>query len=43
MPNKKLRIILDTNILISFLITKEYDKLDDKIISGRKDQDHYHF
>jgi len=26
--NKKLRIILDTNIWISFLITKDYSKLD---------------
>jgi putative PIN family toxin of toxin-antitoxin system len=35
MASKKLKIILDTNILISFLITKEYNKLDDKILSGK--------
>ena len=35
MASKRLKIILDTNILISFLITKVYDKLDDKIVSGK--------
>ena len=35
MASKKLKIILDTNILISFLITKKYNKLDDKILSGK--------
>lgn len=35
MANKKLKIVLDTNILISFLITRQFDKLDDKILSGK--------
>ncbi len=35
MASKKLKIILDTNILVSFLITKEYEKLDNKIFSGK--------
>jgi putative PIN family toxin of toxin-antitoxin system len=35
MTSRKLRIILDTNILVSFLITKEYDKLDSKIFAGK--------
>lgn len=33
MPNKTIRIILDTNLLISFLITKDYSKLDALIFS----------
>lgn len=29
--SRRLRVILDTNILISFLITKDAEKLDEKI------------
>jgi uncharacterized protein len=35
MARKKLRVILDTNILISFLITNQYRKLDNFILSGQ--------
>jgi putative PIN family toxin of toxin-antitoxin system len=35
MVSKKLKIILDTNILISFLITRDFEKLDDFILSGK--------
>jgi len=35
MANKKIKIILDTNILVSFLITRDYKKLDDFILSGK--------
>jgi len=34
MPNKHYRIILDTNLWISFLITKNYSKLDNILFSG---------
>jgi len=34
MPNKPVRIILDTNLWISFLITKDYSKLDGILFSG---------
>ena len=34
MANRKKRIILDTNIWISFLITKDFSKLDKTIFSG---------
>ncbi len=34
MPNKHDRIILDTNLWISFLITKDYSKLDKILFSG---------
>jgi len=35
MTSKILKIILDTNILISFLITRDFEKLDDFILSGK--------
>lgn len=35
MASKKLKIILDTNILVSFLITRDFEKLDDLIFSGK--------
>ncbi len=35
MPNRNCRIILDTNLWISFLITKNYDNLDDILFSGK--------
>lgn len=35
MANKQLRIILDTNLWISFLITKNFSKLDTLLISGK--------
>ncbi|WP_412467588.1 putative toxin-antitoxin system toxin component, PIN family [Pedobacter sp. KLB.chiD] len=35
MPRSKSRIILDTNIRISFLITKDFSKLDEIIFSKR--------
>jgi hypothetical protein len=35
MPNKILRVVIDTNIWISFLITKDFSKLD-KIIFTQK-------
>jgi uncharacterized protein len=35
MASKKLKIILDTNILVSFLITRDFEKLDDLILSGK--------
>src|ERR1700761_1592092 len=31
MPNKNLRVILDTNLWISFLITNDFSKLDELI------------
>jgi putative PIN family toxin of toxin-antitoxin system len=34
MPNKRDRVILDTNLWISFLITKNYSKLDKLIFAG---------
>ena len=34
MASKRKRIILDTNIWISFLITKDFSKLDKTIFSG---------
>ena len=34
MPKKAERIVIDTNLWISFLITKDYKKLDGKIKSG---------
>lgn len=34
MQNKVTRIIIDTNLWISFLITKDYSKLDEIIFSG---------
>ena len=34
MPNKRDRVILDTNLWISFLITKNYSKLDKLLFSG---------
>ena len=34
MPKKTDRIVIDTNLWISFLITKDYKKLDGKIKSG---------
>lgn len=34
MQNKVNRIIIDTNLWISFLITKDYTKLDQIIFSG---------
>ena len=34
MPNKVSRIIIDTNLWISFLITKDFTKLDEIIFSG---------
>jgi uncharacterized protein len=34
MPKKTERIVIDTNLWISFLITKDYKKLDGKIKSG---------
>ncbi len=34
MANKKKRIILDTNLWISFLITKDQSKLDSQIFTG---------
>jgi putative PIN family toxin of toxin-antitoxin system len=37
MPNKPVRIIIDTNLWISFLITKNYSKLDKLIFSGKCD------
>lgn len=33
MQNKAIRIIIDTNIWVSFLITKDYSKLDDIVFS----------
>lgn len=35
MPSKRERIILDTNLWISFLLTKDYIKLDEILFSGR--------
>jgi uncharacterized protein len=35
MQSKKVKIILDTNILVSFLITKDFEKLDDFILTGK--------
>ncbi len=35
MANKPFRIIIDTNLWISFLITKDYKKLDNSIKSGK--------
>ncbi len=35
MPNKAIRIIIDTNLWISFLITKDFTRLDEIIFSGR--------
>jgi putative PIN family toxin of toxin-antitoxin system len=35
MTNKKIRIILDTNLWISFLITKNHIRLDKSIISSK--------
>jgi len=35
MQNKQQRILLDTNIWISFLITKDYSKLDDLIFTRK--------
>jgi putative PIN family toxin of toxin-antitoxin system len=35
MASKKLKIILDTNILVSFLINRDFEKLDDFILSGK--------
>ena len=35
MASKSLRIILDTNLWISFLITKDYSKLDKLLFSGK--------
>ena len=35
MAREKLKVILDTNILISFLITNQYRKLDTLILSGQ--------
>jgi uncharacterized protein len=35
MQNKVSRIIIDTNLWISFLITKDYTKLDKIIFSGQ--------
>ena len=35
MPNKATRIIIDTNLWISFLITKDFTRLDEIIFSGR--------
>ena len=34
MPNKVSRIIVDTNLWISFLITKDFTRLDEIIFSG---------
>ena len=35
MPRKVERIVIDTNLWISFLITKDYKKLDDKLNKGK--------
>ena len=35
MPRKVERIVIDTNLWISFLITKDYKKLDDKLKKGK--------
>lgn len=35
MPNKVSRIVIDTNLWISFLITKDFSKLDEIIFSRR--------
>jgi len=35
MPSKPLRIIIDTNLWISFLIKKDYSKLDSILFSGQ--------
>jgi putative PIN family toxin of toxin-antitoxin system len=35
MASDKIKIILDTNILISFLITRDLEKLDNLILSGK--------
>ncbi|GAA4328704.1 putative toxin-antitoxin system toxin component, PIN family [Mucilaginibacter gynuensis] len=35
MPDKPIRIILDTNIWISLLITKDYEKFDPILFSGK--------
>lgn len=35
MQNKAIRIIIDTNIWVSFLITKDYSKLDDIVFSKK--------
>ena len=35
MPNQKDRVIIDTNLWISFLLTKDYSKLD-KILSNKR-------
>ena len=35
MTNKPLRVIIDTNLLISFLISNNYSKLDEPLESGK--------
>jgi putative PIN family toxin of toxin-antitoxin system len=35
MPNSPIRLIIDTNLWISFLITKDYSKLNSLLLSGR--------
>ncbi len=39
MRNKISRVIIDTNLWISFLITKDYSKLDDLIFFKRMHTD----
>jgi uncharacterized protein len=35
MPEKRLRVVIDTNIFISFLINRDFSKLDKIIIEGK--------
>jgi uncharacterized protein len=35
MPNKIVRVIIDTNLWISFLITKDFSKLDEIILTKK--------
>ncbi len=37
MPAKRIRIIIDTNLWISFLITSDYSKLDNLLLNQRVD------